>query len=336
MKKHILFVVLVTIILLNLGCKKTLTGPEQDIPGRRDYVWTVDTLKANPGDLFYMFSLWGSSPTDIWAVGSADASDLSMWHYDGVSWTRNITRLSSSLMSVHGFAKNDVWASSSPGGIYHFDGQQWSLSYANNIPGTHPGLDNIWGDSQSNIYAVGSIDTVGGGYSGEIVHFDGSAWDIVLILKLRVSFNWIKRGIKESSKYYLTATRFESVGDTNKIYELDGTNLKEIYSGQEIATVNEMAGRIYLCIGKNIYKYLNNQLTIWKDFSGTTHVGRIWGRSEKDFFTVGGDGLTHYNGTDLITIYSTSMFINDAFIFEKDIFILCNNRIIIHGKLSQP
>lgn len=115
---------------------------------------------------------------------------------------------------------------------------------------------------------------------------------------------------------------------------MDGANLKEIYSGQERTSVNEMAGRIYLCIGKKIYKYQNNQLTVWKDFSGTKHLGLIWGRSEKDFFTVGVDGLIHYNGTDLITIYPTDMFINAAFIFDSDVFILCNNRVIVHGKLQ--
>jgi len=141
---------LLFLLLPQYACNST--EPIDDLkPGRRDYVWAVDTLKVNPGDLFYMFSLWGSNPTDIWVVGSADASDLSMWHYNGVGWSRNLIRLSSSLMSVFGFAENDVWTSSSPGGIYHYNGQQWSLSYSNSISGTHPGLDDILGDSPYNI-----------------------------------------------------------------------------------------------------------------------------------------------------------------------------------------
>ena len=70
MKKHILFVVLITIVLLNLGCKKTLIGPVQDIPGRRDYIWTVDTLNY-PYNTIYR--IWGSSPTDVWAVAREES-----------------------------------------------------------------------------------------------------------------------------------------------------------------------------------------------------------------------------------------------------------------------
>ena len=78
---------------------------------------------------------------------------------------------------------------------------------------------------------------------------------------------------------------------------------------------------------------MNNQLIVWKDFSETSHVGRVWGRSEKDFFTVGENGLNHYDGSNLITIYPTSMFINDVFVLESDVFILCDNKVIVLGKL---
>jgi hypothetical protein len=338
MKNHTqiyLFVICLSFLFLNLNCKKDnpITPPD-DTPGRRDYTWTVDTLKANPGDLFYLFSLWGSSPTDIWAVGSGSSSAVTLWHYDGVSWIRNTSQLSSNLMCVCGFAQNDVWVSASPGGVYHYNGQSWSMTYTNSVPGTHPGFDNVWGDFPNNVYAVGAIDTINGGYNCEIAHFNGTGWTIVSTPNHRVSFNGIKRGIKESDKYFLMGTRFENIGDTCKLFEFDGSNLKEIYNNQEVATVNVISGKLYFCIGKKIFKYQNNQFVVWKDFSGTTHLGRVWGRSELDFFTVASDGLTHYNGTDLITLYPTGLFINDVFVFINDIFILCNNRIIIHGTLK--
>lgn len=336
MVKYILWVFSSLLLFINADCKKNPVSPIDDLkPGRRDYVWTVDTI-SSPPNLFYLFSLWGSNPENIWAVGSADETVNALWHYNGIIWEKTTQRLSSNLQSIYGFDSSEIWMCDSPGGnIFRFDGSAWAKFTefsVNGFPLTY--INNIWGDNSHNIYAAGAIADGSVNYKGIILKFDGNIWKSVPIPETRISFIWIRRGMKESDKYYLTATRFESVGDTNKIYEFDGLNLKEIYTGQEVATVNEMAGRIYICIGKKIFKYQNNQLAVWKDFSATQHVGRVWGRSEKDFFTVGENGLTHYNGTDLITIYATEMFINDAFIFEKDIFILCNNRIIIHGKLQ--
>ncbi len=110
--------------------------------------------------------------------------------------------------------------------------------------------------------------------------------------------------------------------------------LKEFYIGQLTASVNDINNNAYVCIGKNIYKYQDDTLVVWKDFSSTAHVGRVWGRNEIDFFTAGTNGLTHYNGTDLITLYPTSMFINEVFVLPKDVFMICNNKIIVHGTLK--
>ena len=70
MTKYIVIIISTLIFFINWDCKKNPVGPENIQPGRRDYTWTVDTLTVPNGDLFYLFSLWGSSPTDIWAVGS--------------------------------------------------------------------------------------------------------------------------------------------------------------------------------------------------------------------------------------------------------------------------
>ena len=305
MKTKIIIIFLFLLFtLLNLSCNKTITEPE-DTPGRRDYVWTVDTLTVPNNDLFYLFSLWGSSLTDIWAVGSGSTALVTLWHYDGVTWSRNTSSLSSNLMSVYGFAQNDVYACDAPGnGVYHYNGTQWTNVYTYNDSKTYLGLNSIWGDARNNIFAVGGIDTVEtSNYKGAILHYDGNTWSVVSISDYRVGFAGMRRGSNASNKYYLMATRFESTGDTNKIYEYDGKDLKEFYSGQLTASVNDINNNAYVCIGKNIYKYQDDTLVVWKDFSSTAHIGRVWGRSEIDFVTVGSNGLTHYNGTDLITLY---------------------------------
>ncbi|MBI1806896.1 MAG: hypothetical protein HYR76_07590 [Ignavibacteria bacterium] len=335
---------LICIGVLFLTCRdNTIEIIDNTPPGRRDYTWTVDTLKANPGDQIYLFSLWGSSPTDVWAVGHADASDLSKWHYDGIRWTRDSSRLSSNLQSVYGFAPNNIWACDAPGGnIWHYDGSQWSLFGHYTPPGFYSlAFNNIWGDAPNNIYAVGGADSlVGNGYRGMIMHYDGATWQFVSISDIRVGFGWIRRGINESYKYYLSATRFEASGDTEKIYEFDGTGLKEIYrTTTEVTTVNDINGRIYFAIGKKVLKYQNNHFQLWQDFTGTTFIGRLWGRSEKDFFSVASDGIGHFNGADFKTLYTTDAIIFNAQIFEKEVFFVCLSRqtsfpIVIHGVLK--
>lgn len=85
------------------------------------------------------------------------------------------------------------------------------------------------------------------------------------------------------------------------------------------------------------------------DFTNTNFSGRLWGNSEKDFFTVnyGNDtikpGIGHYNGTELITIVkwdSIGWTVDDAAVFEKEAFFICSSlsikseKIVIHGRLE--
>jgi len=82
------FAIALALIVLSISCKKhpvepkNTEIPDTSSPGRRDYVWTADTL---PKDVYSLFSLWGSSHNDVWAVGYGSSFDLGIWHYDGVT-----------------------------------------------------------------------------------------------------------------------------------------------------------------------------------------------------------------------------------------------------------
>lgn len=56
---------LVSIIILNT-CDTTEPPKDEIEPGRRDYVWEVDTLEI---PFTYLHRIWGSSPNDVWAIG---------------------------------------------------------------------------------------------------------------------------------------------------------------------------------------------------------------------------------------------------------------------------
>jgi len=316
------------------SCNATEPPIDNTKPGRRDYVWSVDTI-SSPPNLFYLSMLWGSSPTNLWAVGSADESVNALWHYDGVTWEKTSQHLSSNLASIYGFDSTNIWICDSPGGnIFHYDGVSWTKTGSFLYPGySLTYLNNFWGTGSNEIYIAGAAYEQTKGSKAILLSYDGAKWEYINLPEKTTSLIWVRKSIEDNS-LYLTGVEYLPAGDVYKIMIYDGKNLNEIYSGSAVASVNEINGKIYITSQGKIYKYRNNKLELWQDFTNTTYGGRLWGRSEKDFFGVASDGLAHYNGTDLITIYPTNLFINDVFVMVNDIFMLCENRIIIHGKLN--
>lgn len=328
---------------LFLTCRDRGSEPPPLQPGRRDYDWSIDTLKVQIGDQIILSSLWGSSPTNVWAVGSSDASWNTIWHYDGISWQRDSLQRQISPRSVYGFASNNIWICSSYGDRYwHYDGSSWNENNHYVVSGFPlVGLIDLWGKNSNNIYSVGFASTSdGSSYKGIVMHFNGFSWDFIPILDQRVEFTSIMSTQAESSKYYLSGVRFEAIGDTNKLFEFDGSTMKEIYSSAtHLATVNKVNEKMYFCIGRKIFFYENEQFKLWKDFTETPFRGQMWGRSDIDFFSVTSDGIGHFNGTDLVTIYPIDALIFDMAVFETDIFVLCltkslDHPVVYHGVLQ--
>jgi hypothetical protein len=112
-------------------------------------------------------SIWGSSPTNIWAVGEALSNQTGdIIHYNGTSWSTVMT--GTFLSSVWGTSASDVWAvGCCDNEIMHFNGTAWSNSTP--FPGVL--LEGVWGTSPSNVWAVGT--------GGTILHYDGTTWSSV-------------------------------------------------------------------------------------------------------------------------------------------------------------
>jgi hypothetical protein len=68
-----------------------------------------------------LYAIWGSGPTDIFAVGDAGT----ILHYDGTIWTPMVSRTSRALYAVAGTGPTDVFAAGDAGTIVHFDGVNW-------------------------------------------------------------------------------------------------------------------------------------------------------------------------------------------------------------------
>jgi hypothetical protein len=123
--------------------------------------------RIGSGTMENLYSVWGSSATDIWAVGGMSyfpATGGKIQHWDGQRWTGVPSATDTwTLHAVWGSGPADVWAGGE-GGMEHWDGtawSQWAFPTGSSILG-------IWGAAANDVWAVGT----GTG----VYHFDGTTW----------------------------------------------------------------------------------------------------------------------------------------------------------------
>ena len=120
----------------------------------------------------YLFDIWGSSGTDVFAVGFfEDQTDVSgsILHYDGSTWTK---MTSVDTFDIWGFSGTDVYASGHHC-LLHYNGNDWAVMKE------LIGACDIWGSSGDDLFVVGSTDS-DYGWSNLIWHYDGINWTVTL------------------------------------------------------------------------------------------------------------------------------------------------------------
>jgi len=333
------FLIILVILLLLQSCKSP-TGPKignnPPGPGRRDYTWTVDTLEAIEGYMS-LYYLWGAAANDLWAVGSAYRNADCIWHYNGVKWERTPASGLIDPCGIWGSGNNNIWMGSSDASFWHYDGLSWSRICQYKIEGYDYALtQRMDGIAPNEIYAVGFAQKENGEYKGIIMHYDGKNWEQVsipdqIIILSNIYYN------QQTDKYLISG--FVNETGENIIYLFDRKTLKIINSCYNNCWLNKVKDKIYLNDGtQRIYRYDKTKFNLFKDFTGTNYGGRMWGRSEIDFFTDNRDGIGHYNGTNLVTVFkrfSNDWSIYESIVFENDFFSTWRNdtTISIHGKL---
>jgi len=327
-------------LFTSAGCSSA-TGPITNSGGRRDYTWTVDTIKTI--DPLTLTRIWGITPTDVWAVGSTGSPAITIWHFNGSRWGCDSIGRPFYPWAIIGYSGDEVWLGNTSSTIWKYDGSQWQQYGIYNVAG----YDKTWimnfdGTASNNIYAVGSANKLDGSdYKGTIMRYDGKSWKFANLPYVKVGFGDGKID-QSSGVLIIEGTVYDTTGWINKVHAWDGNQLKEIYSGYSYPNVGSVLHEVLVNIDKKIYKYSNGQLILWKDLSGTDCIGKIWcGRSENDFFIGSSSGIGHYNGTDYKTIFTkNNPNISGGFIFDKDVFFIMdepNNSFInyiVHGKLK--
>lgn len=116
-----------------------------------------------------VFGIWGSSESDVWAVGGSGSNGAFAWRYDGAAWNDvplpSGVRENASLFKVWGRGPDDVWLVGSNGTTLHYDGSAVTKVES----GTVRPLFTVHDDGQR-------FTAVGGAGDGVIIENDGSGW----------------------------------------------------------------------------------------------------------------------------------------------------------------
>jgi len=329
----------ITIVIFN-SCEKGTEpeGPKLK-PGRRDYIWTEDTLDVGKNGWISYKDMVGYASNDVW-LGTGDASYYAkLWHYNGIKW-ESIPFPGYESSALWLFEDNTLWAGTNDDYIWKGENGTWTESYKLELENYDKiTIEGIYGRTKNNIYAVGwaiNWTLVDGDYiyKAVIMHYDGNNWKFVDIPEIKNGFNRIFYQ-EDIDLFFIHGNKY--LYET--IYTFDGKNIKGIMSSYSGFGMSKINGTVYINSDRKIYKYQNGNLQLWKDFTGTDFLSDFVGRSETDFINNSTKGLGHYNGIDYTTIYKTNLNLQSKIIFEKEIFVAAednnNHYIIIHGKLKE-
>jgi hypothetical protein len=252
--------------------------------------WSFVTTGANPN--FWLNDIWGSSATDLFAVGADLAHPRgAILHYNGAAWQAMESDTSDSLSGVWGSSATDVYAVGSAGVIVHYNGAAWQ-----SLPRvTTSSLFDIWGASASDIFAVGGAgvgpppDTL----TGTIIHYDGTAWRTIVSDAKTFLFDVWGSGAEDVF----------AVGDQGTILHYDGQMWRPMPSGTARALFGVWgsgADNVFAVGDQGVILHYDG--AAWSTMaSGTVEMlSSIWGSGAEDVFAVGGNGdvgtILHYDG----------------------------------------
>lgn len=291
-----------------------------------------------------MNTIWGSAPNDVWIASSGGAEKL--WHFDGNEWSPYSPRFVGDFYSIFGFAQDDVWMGGGNGELWHFDGQEWGLFYTYRPEGLGgPNIFDIWGNSPSNIYAVGTVPPgQEGPYKGFILHYDGNQWKELLLTEFGAQFQGIREGDQGVFIKGVEPAYGGGAPGTLVLYRYKNGELQEELSILRDGTANRIWTNIigkdmYILNGKDLQKYSGRTLVQIDELSDVEIVFSFFARHEKDIFLSTSDGVLHYNGKDIQLLFN-DIVQPRAVLFENDVFFFANDydagtNLIYHGTLTK-
>ncbi|UCF06393.1 MAG: hypothetical protein JSV33_05010 [bacterium] len=214
------------------------------------------------------FGIWGSSNSNIFAVGNNNmsASDGRIYHYNGAVWSMELDT-NTSLKAVWGGGANDVFAAGFYGIVLHYNGDVWTQIRSNQcVP--DPGwlcreiIYGIWGVSGDDFYIAGTTRRQVDDPHVEVYNYDP------LVQRCIGHQYWLEEMSMPESPGYDSLI-------CDAIWGTSGTDI--FVAARDISS------------GSVMYHY---------DGTGWTIIGNgmgadIWGASSTEVYAIGGTGVLY-------------------------------------------
>jgi len=336
MKKLAVLLVITVVVIFN-SCKEGITGPIEPEAGRRDYVWSVDTLGDTRTN-----QLWGMSYNDVYALDPEPYKYGKLWHFDGLNWINKPFYSPYQAQSFFGTSPTNIWF------VSRFEHSIWLYNGIESKMHTDIKMEDfpeviiidMYGNAPWNVYGVGRAErhSPQSVTLGVIIHYDGLKWNYLDIPILEANFTNVY--IDEYNGVIIQG--YNRLSWTKTIWYYENNNIREIGSNDGSYNVAILKNGTIASSKKKVYSLDKGNLKEILDFNGIeSSINGIWGRTTNDFFVIVNNGIAHYNGTDLKVIYPLSnTSVLDAIIFDKEVVFLVfdevkRNTLIISGKLKE-
>ena len=233
--------------------------------------WQVASILQSTG----LTGVWGSGPTDVYAVGGATVT-----HWNGSVWSqtdRAIGGYEVGAQAVWGSGPSDLFVAGGSGGrpaIFHWNGSQWTAD----SPAALTSFPNrIWGSGPQDIYLLSSDG---------VIHGDGKSWS-----KLSLADDYRNIGGSGPDDVYL-------VTKAGGLVHWNGSQWTNVTGVPAVMSVwADEPDDLFAVGGTGTIERWNG--TSWSAMSSGTSgdLNAVWGSGPDDVFAVGNGLIDHWDGT---------------------------------------
>ena len=215
-----------------------------------------DYHRYTPDKAANLYSIWGSSPNNVYAVGAYGVA----YHWNGKELKRIDLGVNAHLQKVWGLPDGQVFVLTSIQTMMHWDRTKWSVMTYPEDKDVH--LNDIWGSFDRDIFAAGFK------YCSDhavIYHWDGTAWSNVL----------------------------EYGYDDGSFFSIWGSGPDDVYAAGEIHGGYPYNGTYYT--QHIVLHWDGSEWESMKEVP-QGHCKQIWGTSKNNIYFLTDAGLFHYDG----------------------------------------